>query len=1494
MVSGQLPLNNISGLNGLGRLRFARPSYAMTASGLVSSQADEAMRSDVARAVSGVDGTGVVVGTLSDSFNCQGGAAGDVATGDLPPGIVVLDDEDGCGSGSDEGRAMMQLIHDVVPGAGQAFHSAFNGESDFAAGIVELAAIGGADVIVDDVIYFLEPMFQDGVVAQAVDTVEGMGVSYFSAAGNNARDSYESPFRSSGISLVFAGADAHDFNPGSGVDLFQRITVPPGSSFILVMQWDEPYASVSGAPGSASDVDVFLTDNPPSHVITGSIDGNFGGDPAEIFFFSNPSTSSVSTFNIVIEKFFGPSPGLMKYILFTRGPAVTIDQGNTSSGTVYGHADAAGAEAVGAAFYGFTPEFGVTPPILEWFSSAGTTPILFDTDGTRRPSPEARQKPGIVAPDGTNTTFFGSDIGFDPDPFPNFFGTSAAAPQAAAVAALMLEMDPTLTHDAVVDALRTTAIDMDLPGVDSDTGYGLIQANLAVEAVTPNQASESHDDSSGTPEDTPVIIDVLDNDLDTDGDLDPATVTVTQNPSNGDTSVNPVTGTITYTPDDDFNGADTFGYTVADDEGETSDEATVTIQVQAVNDPPEADPQTVPANEDNPVGITLTGSDIDGDDLNFDVVSGPSNGALSGTAPDLTYTPADDFNGQDSFTFTVSDPSGATSDEATVTINVQGANDPPEADPQTVPANEDNPVGITLTGSDIDGDDLNFDVVSGPSNGALSGTAPDLTYTPADDFNGQDSFTFTVSDPSGATSDEATVTINVQGANDPPTVDQVPPIVLDEGFDVVLDLDDLVEDLETADGQIQWSGLALDDSIADVTVDSVTRKATISGMSGSGPATIRLTATDRGDPDGCVGTAPECDSPIEVSVDISVTVNEVGPTVAAGGPYSGGEGSSIVFDGSAQGPGSTGAVYQWDFDYDGDAFDVQASGVDLTGPSHAYPDDGEFTVALRLVYGDDQVSGVSSADVTVSNIAPTASAGGPYGGTSGSPIVFTGSATDPGDDTLTYNWDFDYDGQTFVTDDSGVDLTGPGHTYSAAGDYVVALMVSEEDGGDSDIATALVTVAPTNVSAVVDIRPSSINLNSGGVTPVAVLANETFDANGVDIGTLRFGVNGTEGMAAHGGHIEDLNGDGLDDLMLHIPTEDLGIPLITSDGTFLPLLLTGSLLSGAEISGQDVALIRVKRLARPRTPEVGPPPTGVQTLAPTPEAPATGSLDPTIVDSPPIDGATEPIADGVPEEGTAVASDPDGAGDPETQDTGSGDENDNNDDGDDDSGDDQNRGQGQGQGRANGKDDAPGSNKDKSDEGGDAGSQDTEDSSTVADGTVSQDSNDSEGQTGSGEGGGENTDPEGGEDESGAAAQGQDQEGDEGKGQSGSGSIEGNDGDGQSGSGSSEGDDGNGQGGSGSSEGDDANSNESPTEDGVGDGEPEPGETETNEGDSTGTGGSGEESGDSDPGEASPGDEDGNSGGNESDNGNGGGNGGGGGNGNGNGGGGNGGGNQGK
>lgn len=257
------------------------------------------------------------------------------------------------------------------------------------------------------------------------------------------------------------------------------------------LQWDQPFFSVSGAPGAQSDLDILLF-NTAGNIVAAGVANNVGNDPVEIFQFQS-TRGATTSFNIVIVNCFGSDPRRIKYVDF--GGDATFIEFDTRSGTLFGHANARGAEAVGAADFQNTS-------VIEPFSSAGRVAIRLDTDGSPKRKQELRKKPGIVAPDGTNTTFFVSDRLDDADAFPNFFGTSAAASHAAAVAALIVQNNPTFVPNLVYRRLRTSAIDMGAPG------FGFIDALAAAPPGSPGACqgmtatitgSSASDVISGTP-----------------------------------------------------------------------------------------------------------------------------------------------------------------------------------------------------------------------------------------------------------------------------------------------------------------------------------------------------------------------------------------------------------------------------------------------------------------------------------------------------------------------------------------------------------------------------------------------------------------------------------------------------------------------------------------------------------------------------------------------------------------------------------------------------------------------------------------------------------------------------------------------------------------------------------------------------------------------------------------------------------------------------------
>ncbi len=252
----------------------------------------------------------------------------------------------------------------------------------------------------------------------------------------------------------------------------------------------------------------------------------------------------------------------------------------------------------------------------------------------------------------------------------------------------------------------------------------------------------------------------------TDYENDPLTFRIESGPSNG-----ALTGTgaaRTYTPNAGWTGTDTITFYAHDGSFESQRPAVFTITVNPpANQSPSADTQSVTTDEDTAKTITLTGSDPEDDPLSFHIDTGPPHGNITGTPPNVTYTPSADYNGSDNFTFYVND---GTSDSASVeiSITVNPVNDPPTADSKSADTNEDISLGITLTGSDTENDSLTFHIDSFPSHGNLTGTPPALVYTPDDDWNGDDSFTFHVNDGEYDSAAE-TVSITVDPQNDPPS-----------------------------------------------------------------------------------------------------------------------------------------------------------------------------------------------------------------------------------------------------------------------------------------------------------------------------------------------------------------------------------------------------------------------------------------------------------------------------------------------------------------------------------------------------------------------------------------------------------------------------------------------------------------------------------------------------------------------------------------------------
>ncbi len=457
-----------------------------------TTEGDVAHGADDARQAFGVDGTGVKVGVLSDGVDSLGNLQ---ASGDLPAGVVVLPGQAGTGS---EGTAMLEIIHDLAPGAQLYFATAKPDRAQFAQNIRDLAD-AGCDVIVDDVSYPTSPVFQDGIVAAAVEEVAAEGVLYFSAAGDggNANDgtsgTWEGDYVDSGEVVHLVPEDGsngdgvlHDF----GGSLMNAVTTTAPNGVML--QWSDP------VDASDNDYDLCLLDADGTTVLACSTNWQEGpGDhPYERLDLPVEAGSLV-----VVINFDGLADARYFHLTTVGGGALAL----ATPGNIFGQQAASSAFAVAAVdvataagdvFLG-----GAENPV-ETFSADGPRRIFYSATGDpitpgdlSSTGGALRQKPDVTAADGVST----ATPGFNP-----FTGTSAAAAHAAGLAALMKELDPTLTPERARAVFSETALDIEAPGADRDSGYGIIMAEALLAAFASPCGSPSAPASFQTSNPAPV------------------------------------------------------------------------------------------------------------------------------------------------------------------------------------------------------------------------------------------------------------------------------------------------------------------------------------------------------------------------------------------------------------------------------------------------------------------------------------------------------------------------------------------------------------------------------------------------------------------------------------------------------------------------------------------------------------------------------------------------------------------------------------------------------------------------------------------------------------------------------------------------------------------------------------------------------------------------------------------------------------------------------
>jgi subtilisin family serine protease len=399
-----------------------------------------------------------------------------IGTGDLPLDTTIVQ-EIISGPGASEGTAMMEIVSDLAPGAQLFFASAYNGTSSFADNIRTLRNVYHCDVIVDDVSYSDESPFQDSIIARAVNDVTASGAIYFSAAGNSGNvtsgtsNTYEGDFVNGGTNILIPNHTLHNFLVGQ---TFNRLLQATG---VVDLFWSDPLG------GSSNDYDLFVLNAAGTAVIAASTDVQNGTqDPFEEIF---SSAGLPANSRVVIAAKNGAAVRALHLDLFFGERLQIVTPGATSGHNAAPSAVGVAAVSWNSARIGTKPFVGGSRNPTEIFSSDGPRKMFYRADGTAI-------TPGNVL-FGTNggTTFVKPDIaaadgvtartpGFSP-----FFGTSAAAPHAAGIAALIKSANPSATNADIYNAMITTTLDIRAPGVDRDSGFGIVMAPPAVQKVLP-------------------------------------------------------------------------------------------------------------------------------------------------------------------------------------------------------------------------------------------------------------------------------------------------------------------------------------------------------------------------------------------------------------------------------------------------------------------------------------------------------------------------------------------------------------------------------------------------------------------------------------------------------------------------------------------------------------------------------------------------------------------------------------------------------------------------------------------------------------------------------------------------------------------------------------------------------------------------------------------------------------------------------------------------
>jgi PGF-pre-PGF domain-containing protein len=404
--------------------------------GSTVSEGDSILNSSSLRELYGVNGTGIKIGIISDGVDNLENAQ---ATGDISSDVHVLSNK----LGGSEGTSMLEIAHDIAPGAELYFHDCGGSRLEFNRAVDALVN-EGCTVICDDIGWLSEPFFEDGIVAGHVkQLVKEHDLLYISSAGNSGDSHYQGFFHDN-------GSGWHDFSSGQREVENLQLEVQPSREVWVFLQWDDRWGH------SGNNYDLYLKNGKTSEVIASSEVYQDGDNlPLEYIMYTNNGKSALNA-SVEVKKTSGEARELELYIYYWSG--VTLRPENlVAENSIFGHPALHEVVTVGAVGTGESGGYEI-----EYFSSVGPVTISY-------PSKEVRPKSDLSGLDGVSVT--GTD-GISE----KFYGTSASSPHVAAVAGLVWSAFPEKSAMDIRRLLYTSSTDLGEPGYDTVFGYGLVDA----------------------------------------------------------------------------------------------------------------------------------------------------------------------------------------------------------------------------------------------------------------------------------------------------------------------------------------------------------------------------------------------------------------------------------------------------------------------------------------------------------------------------------------------------------------------------------------------------------------------------------------------------------------------------------------------------------------------------------------------------------------------------------------------------------------------------------------------------------------------------------------------------------------------------------------------------------------------------------------------------------------------------------------------------------